>query len=179
MGLDMYAYSVKAELIDNSDAALATGQTWETDIPVYKLARRAVGFVDWQGDEIEKMKPEDLSQYHEKLWEANRKAEQEGFINKDFHYWRKFNALHGWMENLYYNKGGKSGSFNCVTLRLTKDDLDLLEQDMQLNRLTPKDGFFFGDQSIEPEDYDNLKLFIRNARAEIKDGYAIVYDSWW
>ena len=44
-------------------------------------------------------------------------------------YWRKFNALHGWMEQLYRAKGGTAESFNCNTVRLTSEDLDKLERD--------------------------------------------------
>ena len=31
----------------------------------------------------------------------------------DIAYWRKFNHLHGWMEKLYREKGGKCEVFNC------------------------------------------------------------------
>ena len=30
----------------------------------------------------------------------------------ELHYWRKHPNLHGWMESLYYEKGGTAGSFN-------------------------------------------------------------------
>ena len=38
------------------------------------------------------------------------------------HYWRKHPNLHGWMENLYFEKGGTEVS-NCIALVLTTDDL--------------------------------------------------------
>jgi len=66
-------------------------------------------------------------------------------------YWRKFNALHGWMEDLYRFKGGSKESFNCTTVRLTANDLDRLEMDTGNNKLVPRNGFFFGDtSSIHP-----------------------------
>ena len=34
----------------------------------------------------------------------------------ELHYWRKHPDLHGWMEELYYSKGGASDCFNCVTV---------------------------------------------------------------
>ena len=43
-------------------------------------------------------------------------------------YWRKFNHLHGWMENLYREKGGQENIFNCRTVRLELEDLERLEQ---------------------------------------------------
>ncbi len=51
----------------------------------------------------------------------------DGYV--DVHYWRKHPNLHGWMENLYREKGGKDETFNCVNLQLTADDLDRLEAD--------------------------------------------------
>ncbi len=34
----------------------------------------------------------------------------------ELHYWRKHPDLHGWMENLYREKGGVAQSFNCVRM---------------------------------------------------------------
>ena len=66
----------------------------------------------------------------------------------DIAYWRKFNALHGWMESLYRDRGGPKESFNCAPLRLHLEDLDQLERDIASNSLTPTTGFFFGEQTI-------------------------------
>ena len=93
-------------------------------------------------------------------------------------YWRKFNALHGWMENLA-RAGGFSGVFNCVPVRLTEQDLDQLEQDIGANALVPTAGFFFGEQTIYPEDIEATKQFIADAREQIADGMEVYYDSWW
>ena len=95
-------------------------------------------------------------------------------------YWRKFNALHGWMEDLYRLKGGSKDSFNCTTVRLTANDLDRLEMDTGNNKLVPRNGFFFGDTStIYPEDIESVADFVRLAREAIADGKAVFYDSWW
>jgi hypothetical protein len=94
-------------------------------------------------------------------------------------YWRKFNALHGWMENLYRLKGGSKGSFNCTTVRLTANDLDRLEMDTGNNKLVPINGFFFGAQEIYPEDLESVAVFVKTAREAIADGKAVFYDSWW
>ena len=71
-------------------------------------------------------------------------------------YWRKFNALHGWMEDLYRQKGGAKQSFNCTTLRLDLKDLERLEMDTGNNKLVPRNGFFFGSQEIYPEDLESV-----------------------
>jgi hypothetical protein len=94
-------------------------------------------------------------------------------------YWRKFNALHGWMEDLYRLKGGSKASFNCTTVRLTDNDLDRLEMDTGNNKLVPINGFFFGAQEIYPEDLESVATFVKVARQAIADGKAVFYDSWW
>ena len=94
-------------------------------------------------------------------------------------YWRKFNALHGWMEDLYRQKGGSKESFNCTTVRLTANDLDRLEMDTGNNKLVPVNGFFFGVQEIDSEDLESVATFIKVARQALADGKAVFYDSWW
>ena len=95
-------------------------------------------------------------------------------------YWRKFNALHGWMEDLYRLKGGAKDSFNCTTVRLDLKDLDRLEMDVGANKLVPRNGFFFGQtDEIYPEDLESVADFVKVARQSIADGKAVFYDSWW
>ena len=94
-------------------------------------------------------------------------------------YWRKFNALHGWMEDLYRIKGGAKESFNCTAVRLDAKDLDRLEMDTGNNKLVPINGFFFGAQTIYPEDLESIADFIAKARQALAGGKAVYYDSWW
>lgn len=95
-------------------------------------------------------------------------------------YWRKFNALHGWMEDLYRLKGGSKQSFNCTTLRLDLKDLERLEMDTGNNKLVPRNGFFFGQtDSIYPEDLESVATFVKVAKQSIAEGKAVFYDSWW
>lgn len=95
------------------------------------------------------------------------------------HYWRKHNALHGWMQNEWVNRGG-SGEFNCVELRLDLETLDRLEKDIKEQKLPDTRGFFFGGDSRfdEEQQQDDLE-FIKKAREAIADGYEVIYDSWW
>ena len=97
--------------------------------------------------------------------------------SEELYYWRKFNALHGWMEKLYRSKGGAKASFNCTTVRLTSEDLDTLERGA--SELKPVEGFFFGEQTIYPEDLESVTDFIAKARQALADGKAVFYDSWW
>ena len=104
---------------------------------------------------------------------------QAGDEETQISYWRKFNALHGWMEDLYRQKGGSKASFNCTTVRLTANDLDRLEMDTGNNKLVPVNGFFFGAQEIDSEDLESVSDFIKVARQALADGKAVFYDSWW
>lgn len=101
------------------------------------------------------------------------------FPTEKLFYWRKFNALHGWMEDLYREKGGTGVDFNCNTVRLTDVDLRRLEQDVSNNQLQPREGFFFGAQTIYPEDLESVTEFIDKARQALNEGKAVYYDSWW
>lgn len=92
-------------------------------------------------------------------------------------YWRKHPNLHGWMENLYYNKGGKSDSFNCVSLELTSEDLKELYTDLKERNLPETAGFFFGKTDGTEYDYD--MEFVETALKSIDEGYSIYYNSWW
>ena len=115
--------------------------------------------------------------------------------------WRKHNRLHGWMEDLWEDKGrpfnGKleenpMGDFNCVPVELTLEDLDQLESDINEKVLPETGGFFFGDDSFAWEDDDGKPFqgnnyyhketdlqFIEDARKAISNGKKVFYNSWW
>jgi hypothetical protein len=171
MGLDMYAYTIKADLLDPD---------WETDLNPHKVARRAVGFLDLTDAELEKLPEQGQRDYFAKRRTADERAKNEGWFNPDFYYWRKFNALHAWMGELYTRKGGTDPNFNCNTIRLTLDDLSQLVEDAVESRLKPTAGFFWGNtDEIYPEDLETIGDFVRKARAAIERGDAVIYDSWW
>ncbi len=93
------------------------------------------------------------------------------------HSWRKHPNLHGWMEELYYSKGGSEAPFNCATVALTSSDLDNLERAIIEGDLPPTSGFFFGES--QDEDAAGDLEFIAKARKAIEDGLFLFYDSWW
>lgn len=104
------------------------------------------------------------------------------FSTKNFNeveiaYWRKHPNLHGWMENLYYSKGGKADSFNCVNVELTFQDIKDLYEDIKTNNLPQTGGFFFG-QTDGSETEDDLK-FVEEALKAIEEGDTVYYTSWW
>ncbi|MCA0211023.1 phosphoglycerate kinase [Sphingopyxis indica] len=94
----------------------------------------------------------------------------------ELHYWRKHPNLHGWMETLYFEKGGAQ-EFNCVPVELTADDLNRLEADIRAGNLPQTSGFFFGS-SDGTEIADDL-AFVAKAREAIAQGKTVYYDSWW
>ena len=101
---------------------------------------------------------------------------------REIAYWRKHPNLHGWMEQLWHNRGGHDPSddptFNGIELELTWEDLDQLEEDMKNGRLPHTTGFFFGDNSddyYQPQDLE----FVRKARAELFTGLKVFYNSSW
>lgn len=100
-------------------------------------------------------------------------------VADQFAYWRKFNALHGWMEKLYVRKGGVD-EFNCRPVRLDLADIEKLEEDAKAGRLEATAGFFFGPQDpLNEDDRDEVLEFCAKARAALADGFALYYDSWW
>ena len=117
--------------------------------------------------------------------QGEAKRDEDGYVyyedSKELAYWRKHPNLQGWMEELWHEKGcphDNGDGFNCVDLELTLEDLDALEASLDEEDLPETTGFFFGtDSSIYYAEQD--REFIRNARAAIKQGYDVVYHSWW
>lgn len=101
-------------------------------------------------------------------------------FKEELRYWRKHNALHACMESLYRHKGGAEQSFNCIPLRLTKEDLLKLIEDAKAHKLQSATGFFWGHQYDYNEEIANEDIeFAHKALAEIDKGYAVYYDSCW
>ena len=91
-------------------------------------------------------------------------------------YWRKHPDLHGWMENLYREKGGREQSFNGDLVVLTLKDLDRLEEDILRKNLPKTTGFFFGESGgISLKDLE----FVLDARKAIQEGDTLYYNSSW
>ena len=96
-------------------------------------------------------------------------------------YWRKHNALQGWMEELWCEKTGKTPiELNCQDLEITTEDLDKLEAAITNNKLPSTEGFFYGSDTSQDESRKEYDLdFVFKARAAIKEGYTITYSCWW
>ena len=96
-------------------------------------------------------------------------------------YWRKHNALQGWMENLWTLKTGKpADELNCQELELTAEDLENLKSVVVNGDLPETMGFFFGPDSSQDETRKEKDLnFIKDALEAIDDGDKVFYSCWW
>jgi hypothetical protein len=94
-------------------------------------------------------------------------------------YWRKHPNLHGWMEDLYYKKGGVKESFNCVPVELDLEDLVNLEIAIKEKMLPHTSGFFFGESDTDDESIKADLNFVKDAKEAIFSGDRVFYDSWW
>ena len=92
-------------------------------------------------------------------------------------YWRKHPNLHGWMEQLYRERGGE-GDFNGDELELFREDIDSLEQVILDGDLPATSGFFFGDGADDYYREQDLE-FIKEARAQLFLGLRVFYNSSW
>ena len=97
---------------------------------------------------------------------------------EEIHYWRKHPNIHGFMEDLYREKGGDS-EFNCRPVELTQDDIDSLAKSILDQELPETSGFFFGQSFGDDEEVDDDLEFCKKASEAIKEGYTVFYDSWW
>ena len=111
--------------------------------------------------------------------EVDFKEEIQEVAPSELHYWRKHPNLHGWMEQLYRQKGGGGRDFNGDPVVISKEDLDNLAASIIDEELPDTDGFFFGQSyNNEQERQDDLD-FVKKAHRAIEEGYTVYYDSWW
>lgn len=100
--------------------------------------------------------------------------------SEEIMYWRKNNALHGWMARLAEDRLGlNAGDFNCEYLQLTGEDLKNLAADIKAGNLKPTEGFFFGALTYTEEEQKQDLAFANEALSLIKSGKDIYYYSWW
>ena len=112
------------------------------------------------------------------IYHTERQVDLESHENDvEIHNWRKHPDMHGWMERLYRERGGRDENFNCTSVRLKAADLDALERDVRAGLLPHTCGFFFG-QSDGSERADDLR-FVAKAREALSRGLVVYSTSWW
>jgi hypothetical protein len=112
---------------------------------------------------------------------ARANADWNSGEQREIAYWRKHPNLHGWMEQLWRSRitdPSADPMFNGIELELTWEDLEQLEEDIKNERLPSTSGFFFGDNSDDYYQSQDLE-FVKNARAEIFSGLKVFYNSSW
>lgn len=160
MGLDMYAYSIKASLIGDQ----------QTDIDIGK----ALGIPERRDN----MTEAEENDWHKECDRIRQAAIAAGDYDPNFGYWRKFNNLHGWMERHYRMMGGAKEQFNCATVRLTPTGVAKLRQEAAA--LKPAAGFFWGSQdAMDKEDVEQVYDFCDKCEEASRKGHAVLYDSWY
>ena len=105
---------------------------------------------------------------------------------EEIKYWRKNNALHKWMEELYFKRKGKlkysdadSREFNCKELELTVEDILQLQLDILAGKPQGTNGLFWGvaqyDMHMQASDLEFCGL----ALSYLHRKYKVYYSSWW
>lgn len=93
-------------------------------------------------------------------------------------YWRKHPDLHGWMRDLFHDKGGKSETaFNGDVVFLTVDDVENLRTAIIDEKLPYTSGFFFGESEGRAKEKD-LEEVDKMLKA-LENGSSIYYTSSW
>jgi hypothetical protein len=99
-------------------------------------------------------------------------------IGKELCYWRKHPDLHGWMKNLFFEKGGETESdFNHDVVWLTVKDVLNLKDAIKNDNLPKTSGFFFGnsDGRLKITDIEKADIMLE----ALGKGSSIYYTSSW
>mgnify|MGYP001248877724 CR=1 FL=1 len=99
-------------------------------------------------------------------------------IGKELCYWRKHPDLHGWMKNLFFEKGGETESdFNHDVVWLTVKDVLNLKDAIKNDNLPKTSGFFFGnsDGRLKITDIEKADMMLD----ALSKGSSIYYTSSW
>jgi hypothetical protein len=167
MGLDMYLYARRSKY--------QSSHKW------------------WGGDEPKRFYPSELKEFENDILERNFSSVE---TKEDFQigYWRKANAIHGWIV-----KNCANGEDNCQTILLSIKAMEkllslcveVLKEHSKASELLPcEDGFFFGSQKYDEwyfEDIKYTKEIIGKAIAFVKahqsddyhESWSIVYQASW
>lgn len=88
------------------------------------------------------------------------------YIIQEVGYWRKFNALHGFIVDNFAN-----GVDNCQDIWLDYDDVESILKALKdtENPIKPVEGFFFGSQDMDEWYYEDVKKAIEVFEAVLKD----------
>jgi len=130
------------------------------------------------------------------MYAYSRAKEKESKAN-ELQYWRKHNALHGLLEDMWNDKGQpipqwmrdeypddfadeRAIPFNGIEMELTEADINYIESVVLNNELPMTEGFFFGQDTRFSEGDKVADLdFIKKAREALAKGEEVFYTSSW
>ena len=99
-------------------------------------------------------------------------------VSRELVYWRKHPDIHGWMKNLFFEKGGETESdFNGDCVWLTVKDVLNLKDAIENDKLPKTSGFFFGDSDgrLKEDDLEKVDSMLD----ALSNGSLIYYISSW
>ena len=104
--------------------------------------------------------------------------------SKEVCYWRKHSDLNGYMEDLYYERGGDK-DFNCEPLLLEKEDVEciILDHKKHLDEtnefeIGKSSGFFWGETTKENWE-QSLEDFEQLLKETDWENSTVYYHCWW
>ena len=94
------------------------------------------------------------------------------YITQEVAYWRKFNALHGYIVDNFAN-----GEDICQEIWLDYDDIESILKALknEENQLEPTEGFFFGSQEKDEWYYEDVENAIKVFESILKDSISNLY----
>ena len=99
-------------------------------------------------------------------------------VSRELVYWRKHPDIHGWMKNLFFEKGGETDcDFNHDNVWLTVKDVLNLKDAIEKDNLPKTSGFFFGDSDGRLKITDLEK--VDSMLDALQNGSLIYYTSSW
>lgn len=90
---------------------------------------------------------------------SDLRVNEDDFHGKEIAYWRKNYPLNDFFEELFIEKGGKEGDFNCSTTVLKKKEI---KRALKLPFLTDMD-----------------RAILRGVLEEKREGKLVYYTPWW
>ena len=76
-----------------------------------------------------------------------------------------------------YHHAKEEDAFNCIPLELTEDDLIQLGKEAKAYKLPQTEGFFFGADSSQDEDSNDVLEFVAKGLEALREGYEVAYSS--
>ena len=93
---------------------------------------------------------------------------------EEIKYYRKFNALHGLLNDLYLKRGGRD--INCVLVNVSLFDINFIKEHCLNKTLKPQEGFFWGNQDpVSDEEYEELYDLTTEMGQLLGQGWIIGY----